>query len=57
MVHAMRATYAIRIRHADGSVARFYTVTDDARRFLRLVRDVPSVIYAAARPIRLEARQ
>lgn len=53
----MRNTYAIRIRHADGSVARFYTVTDDARRFLRIIRDVPSVIYAAARPIRLEERK
>ena len=57
MVHAMRATYAIRIRHADGSVARFYAVTDDARRFLRVVALVPSVTYAAARPIRLEERQ
>lgn len=50
----MRQAYAIRIRHADGSVARFYTVTDDAARFLRIVSGVPSVTYAAARPIRLE---
>lgn len=53
----MRATYAIRIRHADGSVAKFYTVTDDAMRFLRIVSGVPSVTYAAARPIKLEAGQ
>jgi hypothetical protein len=52
----MRSAYAIRIRHADGSVARFYTVTDDAMRFLRIVSDILSLTYAAARPIKLEAR-
>jgi hypothetical protein len=52
----MRHTYAIRIRHQDGSVARFITCTDDAMRFLRVVGLVSCVTYAAARPIRLEGR-